>query len=106
MNTGHRMERWLLCRATITNQALIDRERTFILLSASHSTRVSTPITQQYILHVDVCAQQSNSDNYGIGLLHTGRWATSYPMRVLLYTCGKTINIVYLDWLFKEIMLT
>jgi len=25
------------------NQALVDREGTFILLSASHSTRVSTP---------------------------------------------------------------
>jgi len=29
------------CRATITNQALVDREGTFILLSASHSTRIS-----------------------------------------------------------------
>jgi len=32
-----------LCRTTITNQALVDREGTFILLSASHSTRPHSP---------------------------------------------------------------
>jgi len=35
----------LLCRAAIINRALVDREGMFILLSASHSTRVSTPTT-------------------------------------------------------------
>jgi len=33
---------WMLCRATITNQALVDRKER---LSASRSTRVSTPNT-------------------------------------------------------------
>jgi len=41
--------RWALnvncSRATITNQALVDREGMLILLSASHSMRVSIPIT-------------------------------------------------------------
>jgi len=37
---------WLLlfCRATITNQALVDRKRTFILLSVSHSTLSLTDV--------------------------------------------------------------
>jgi len=35
----------VLCRATITNQILVNREGTILLLSASHSTRVSTPTT-------------------------------------------------------------
>jgi len=45
----------MLCRATITNQVLIDREGTFILLSASHSTRVSIPTTaiSGPILYID-----------------------------------------------------
>jgi len=35
----------IVCRATITNQALVNREGTFTLLSASHFTRVFIPIT-------------------------------------------------------------
>jgi len=35
--------------ATLINQALVDREGTFILLSASHFTRVSTSPLQSVI---------------------------------------------------------
>jgi len=35
-------------RATLTNQALVDREETFRLLSAFHSTSVSTPLNKEY----------------------------------------------------------